>query len=110
MVKNFLILVFLLINLNLFSQISQDNLIDFGVGYGTSTLTFLICEKKEYKHPVIISFCTGTVLGLTKSLYDNYVLGRNFGAINLLATSLGSATACLVLKIQIKEKIKFTLL
>ncbi len=107
MVKKFLISVFIFVSFISYSQIEQDKILDFGVSYGTSTLTYLICKDKGYKHPVLISMCTGTILGLTKGLYDNYTTGRNFDGTNLLAYSMGSTTACLVLKFELKEKIRY---
>ncbi len=104
MVKFISVILLMLFSFNVSSQTQQDRLIYFGVGYGVTGITILLSKKYEYKHPYAIGFVTGTLVGVTKQLYDSYFIDGKISGVDILATTIGSGVACLSLRIPIKNK------
>lgn len=98
-----ILLLFILIRFNSFSQTKEEQILYFSVGYGISSLAILTCEKYEIKRPFLIGFSAGVIAGVGKELYDNYFIKGNLNGLSLMSTTLGSALGCVTLKIPINK-------
>ncbi len=86
--------------------ISDDDKLHFGTGFLISGSTYAIvyAKTKNKKKAFWYSFAASTLAGLSKEIYDGYIIEGRFDSGELIATSLGGITASTTLQIFVGKK------
>lgn len=86
--------------------ISEDDALHFGAGFLISggTYTFVYSKTKNKKKAFWYSFAASTLVGLSKEIYDGYIIDGRFDTGELVATSLGGLTASTTLNLFVGKK------
>ena len=73
----------------------EDDLFHFGVGAAVSSGTYALvyAKTKNKKKAFWYSFGLSSLVGLSKEIYDGYIITGKFDTGEALATSLGGLTA-----------------
>ncbi|WP_298344419.1 hypothetical protein [uncultured Algibacter sp.] len=103
-----LIVVFALFFTSLCSAqfISDDDKLHFGAGFLISggTYSIVYAKTKNKKKAFWYSFAASTLAGLSKEIYDGYIIEGRFDTGELVATTLGGLTASTTLEIFVGKK------
>ena len=93
----FIFTLFAIASLNLSSAqfFEEDDLLHFGVGAAISsgTYAFVYAKTKNKKKAFWYSFGLSSLVGLSKEIYDGYIITGKFDTGEAIATSLGGLTA-----------------
>lgn len=105
----YLIVIFALLFSNYSNAqfISEDDKLHFGAGFLISggTYTIVYSKTKNKKKAFWYSFAASTLVGLSKEIYDGYIIdGGRFDNGELVATSLGGLTASTTLHLFVGKK------
>ncbi|WP_298553678.1 hypothetical protein [uncultured Algibacter sp.] len=86
--------------------ISEDDALHFGVGAVISSTTYsLVYSKtKNKKKAFWYSLGMSTLAGLSKEIYDGFIIDGRFDTGEMIATSLGGLTASTTLHLFVGKK------
>lgn len=86
--------------------ISEDDKLHFGSGFLISggTYTIVYAKTKNKQKAFWYSFAVSTLAGLSKEIYDGYIIDGRFDTGELVATAFGGITASTTLHIFVDKK------
>lgn len=86
--------------------ISNDDKLHFGAGFLISggTYTIVYAKTKNKQKAFWYSFAVSTLAGLSKEIYDGYIIDGRFDTGELVATAFGGITASTTLHIFVDKK------
>lgn len=86
--------------------ISEDDVFHFGVGalISSTTYTVVYSKTKDKKKAFWYSLGISTLAGLSKEIYDGYIINGRFDTGEFLSTTAGGLTASTTLDIFVGKK------
>lgn len=105
--KNFSLILALFITSLCHAQfISEDDVLHFGVGALISSTTYSVVysKTKDKKKAFWYSLGVSALAGLSKEIYDGYIIDGRFDTGEFVSTTAGGLTASTMLNIFVGQK------